>query len=78
MRILVIPAPFKECAGARTMARLISSAVLRTLPDAHITTLIVSDGGTGFAQWLIDLTMGLSGTYMLRGSMETRYRLDLV
>src|SRR5437016_111028 len=58
MKVLIVPAPFKECVGQKTLGKLLSNCVLKILPKAKVTTLILSDGGTGFAQWLVDLTQG--------------------
>jgi glycerate kinase len=58
MKIIIIPAPFKECASSRTISRLITKSILKFAPNSEIVWIELSDGGTGFAQWLVELTDG--------------------
>lgn len=58
MRIVVAPAPFKECAPALTIARFIRRAIRRTSPTVQIDELELTDGGTGFTDWVVRNTEG--------------------
>ncbi len=58
--ILIAPDSFKESLDAFTVARLLKAGIEKSLPDAVIDTVPVSDGGEGF---LKVLTTGTGGTF---------------
>ncbi len=50
MKVVVAPAPFKECLSAAEVAAAMSQGIHLVLPKAQITTVPLSDGGTGFLE----------------------------
>jgi len=58
--ILIAPDSFKESLNAFEVARLLKTGIEKSLPEAIIETIPVSDGGEGF---LKVLTKGTSGTF---------------
>ena len=58
--ILIAPDSFKESLNAFEVARLLKTGIEKSLPEAIIETIPVSDGGEGF---LKVLTKGTNGTF---------------
>jgi len=58
--ILIAPDSFKESINAFEVARLLKTGIEKSLPEAIIETVPVSDGGEGF---LKVLTKGTNGTF---------------
>ncbi|MCK4662050.1 MAG: glycerate kinase [Bacteroidales bacterium] len=58
MNILIAPDSFKESLSATEVCRFIESGIKKTLFNANITSVPLSDGGEGFVQTIIDATSG--------------------
>ena len=58
--ILIAPDSFKESLDAFSVARLLKAGIEKSLPDAEIESIPISDGGEGF---LKVLTTGTGGTF---------------
>ncbi|MCI0693532.1 glycerate kinase [candidate division KSB1 bacterium] len=58
MRILIAPAPYKECLDARTVAEIIEFGITQVLPDVQIQKLPLCDGGTGIVERFIEAKGG--------------------
>lgn len=59
LNILVAPTGFKECISARAAAAAIRAGVKRALPDSHVVTMPLVDGGEGFTDALVEITDGV-------------------
>lgn len=57
-RILIAPGPYKECLDSFEVAQAIKAGVESILPLAKITVRPLSDGGSGIARILTDVTQG--------------------
>lgn len=58
MHIVIAPDSFKECLTAVQVSKAISKGILKVMPDAHITSLPVADGGEGTVHALVSATGG--------------------
>jgi glycerate kinase len=58
MRILIAPDSFKDCLSARQVAQALSRGVRKVMPEAHIRSIPMADGGEGTVDSIIDATGG--------------------
>lgn len=69
LRILVAPAPYKECLDAVAVANAIEVGIRRVDADAKVTKLPVCDGGTGIVDRFIEAKGGQRIRCQIHGPM---------
>jgi glycerate kinase len=67
MRIVVAPDSFKECLGARSVARAIRRGWLKAAPEDDVEIVPLADGGEGTTRVLVDSRQGSLCTIEVSG-----------